>query len=77
MRDPKSPGTGNRSLSRGGQTASGEAWIIDIPTGFDQALGSAVQLRAGGGRYLVAIVMIFTFGLNVYNAWVLIAEVSD
>jgi hypothetical protein len=34
-------------------------------------------LRAGGGRYLVAIVMIFMFGLNVYNAWVLIAEVSD
>jgi hypothetical protein len=39
--------------------------------------GVSLMVRHGGGFYLLAIVMMFMFGWNVYVAWSLITEVSD
>ena len=50
------------------------AWILWLV-----ALGaSSVELALGSptGFYLLAIAMFYMFGSNVWNAWVLIAEVS-
>jgi hypothetical protein len=41
------------------------------------ASGISLIARAGGGFYLLAAVMPFMFGWNVYVAWVLITEISD
>jgi len=41
------------------------------------ASGISLIAHAGGGLYLLAAVMPFMFGWNVYVAWVLITEVSD
>jgi hypothetical protein len=41
------------------------------------ASGISLMVHAGGGLYLLAAVMPFMFGWNVYVAWVLITEVSD
>jgi hypothetical protein len=39
--------------------------------------GISLMAHAGGGLYLLAAVMPFMFGWNVYVAWVLITEVSE
>lgn len=39
--------------------------------------GLSLMFGAGGGFYLLAAVMPFMFGWNVYIAWMLITEVSD
>ena len=39
--------------------------------------GVSLITQAGGGFYLLAVVMLFMFGWNVYIAWVLITEISD
>jgi len=41
------------------------------------ASGISLIAHAGGGLFLLAAVMPFMFGWNVYVAWVLITEVSD
>ncbi len=41
------------------------------------ASGISLIAQAGGGLYLLAAVMPFMFGWNVYVAWVLITEISD
>ena len=41
------------------------------------ASGISLMAHAGGGLYLLAAVMPFMFGWNVYVAWVLITEISD
>jgi hypothetical protein len=41
------------------------------------ASGISLIAHAGGGLYLLAAVMPFMFGWNVYVAWVLITEISD
>jgi modulator of FtsH protease len=41
------------------------------------ASGLSLILRAGGGFYLLALLMLFMFGWNVYVCWSLIAEVAD
>src|SRR4029077_11049527 len=57
---------------RVGEWIGGTAWITLF-----LASGVSLILGAGGGFYLLAIVMVLMFGWNVYNAWILIAEVSD
>jgi hypothetical protein len=41
------------------------------------ASGISLVARTGGGLFLLAGVMPFMFGWNVYVAWILITEVSD
>jgi hypothetical protein len=41
------------------------------------ASGISLMAHAGGGLFLLAAVMPFMFGWNVYIAWILITEVSD
>lgn len=41
------------------------------------ASGISLVVRAGGGLYLLAAVMFFMFGWNIYIAWILITEVSE
>ena len=41
------------------------------------ASGISLMAHAGGGLFLLAAVMPFMFGWNVYVAWILITEVSD
>ncbi|TMD39570.1 MAG: hypothetical protein E6I88_12070 [Chloroflexi bacterium] len=54
------------------ESAGGLIWIILF-----LASGLSLMLRTGGGFYLLALVMLFMFGWNVYVSWVLITEVSD
>ncbi len=39
--------------------------------------GISLIAHAGGGLYLLAAVMPFMFGWNIYVAWVLITEITD
>lgn len=39
--------------------------------------GVSLITQTGGGFYLLAMVMLFMFGWNVYVAWVLITEIAD
>ena len=41
------------------------------------AAGVSLIGGVGGGFYIVAFVMLFMFGWNVYVAWVLITDISD
>jgi hypothetical protein len=41
------------------------------------ASGISLMAHEGGGLFLLAAVMPFMFGWNVYVAWVLITEISD
>jgi hypothetical protein len=41
------------------------------------ASGISLMAHAGGGLFLLAAVMPFMFGWNVYIAWILITEISD
>jgi H+/gluconate symporter-like permease len=47
-------------------------WIVLVV-----ASGVSLIAHAGGGLYLLAAVMPFMCGWNVYVAWVLITEISD
>ena len=50
----------------------GATWILVF-----LASGLSLMLKAGGGFYLLAIVMLFMFGWNVYVSWSLIADVVE
>jgi len=50
----------------------GSIWLILF-----LASGLSLMLRVGGGFYLLAVVMLFMFGWNVYVCWSLIAEVGE
>lgn len=41
------------------------------------ASGVSLITQVGGGFYVLAVVMLFMFGWNVYVAWVLITEIAD
>lgn len=58
----------NRIMERVG----GTIWLVCF-----SAAGISLIVRAGGGLYLVAIVMFFMFAWNIYIAWILITEVSE
>jgi hypothetical protein len=54
------------------EMVGGTLWIVAF-----NAAGISLLLRAGGGLYLLALVMFFMFAWNIYLAWVLITEVSE
>ena len=54
------------------ESLGGSVWLVLF-----LASGLSLILRAGGGFYLVALLMLFMFGWNVYVCWSLIAEVAD
>ena len=69
------PGLGLAPRSRAralSEWVGGSVWIVLF-----MVSGLRLLLRTGGGLYLLAIVMVFMSGWNAYNAWALIAEVSD
>jgi hypothetical protein len=41
------------------------------------ARGVGIMAHTSGGFYLLAAAMVYMFGSNVWNSWVLIAEVSE
>jgi hypothetical protein len=49
-------------------------WNLDRAV---RGFGDQLDGHAGGGLFLLAAVMPFMFGWNVYVAWVLITEISD
>lgn len=50
----------------------GAIWLVLF-----NATGISLLVRAGGGLYLLAVVMFFMFAWNMYIAWLLITEVSE
>jgi hypothetical protein len=54
------------------EIVGGTLWIVLF-----NLAGISLLLRAGGGLYLLAVVMFFMFAWNIYLAWVLITEVSE
>jgi hypothetical protein len=50
----------------------GTLWIVLF-----NVAGVSLLIRAGGGLYLLAVVMFFMFAWNIYIAWILITEVSE
>ena len=54
------------------ESVGGSIWILLF-----LASGLSLILQAGGGFYVLAVVMLFMFGWNVYVSWVLVTEVSD
>jgi hypothetical protein len=54
------------------EMVGGTIWIVAF-----NAAGISLLLHAGGGLYLLAVVMFFMFAWNIYLAWVLITEVSE
>ena len=54
------------------EMVGGTIWIVAF-----NAAGISLLLRAGGGLYVLAVVMFFMFAWNIYLAWVLITEVSE
>ena len=65
------------SLARSPLRAALEGIGASIWIALFLASGLSLMLRVGGGFYLLAVVMLFMFGWNVYVAWVLITEVVD
>ncbi|HSS62132.1 MAG TPA: hypothetical protein VLK30_11835 [Candidatus Limnocylindrales bacterium] len=54
------------------ELVGGTIWIVLF-----NAAGISLIVRAGGGLFLLAAVMFFMFGWNIYIAWILITEVSE
>lgn len=50
----------------------GSIWLVLFVTS-----GLSLITRAGGGFYVLAVVMAFMFGWNIYIAWTLITEISE
>ena len=58
----------NRFMELGG----GTAWLVLF-----NLAGLSLLVQAGGGLYILAVVMFFMFAWNIYIAWILITEVSE
>jgi modulator of FtsH protease len=54
------------------ELAGGSTWVVLL-----LATGISLLVHAGGGFYLLAVVMAFMFAWNIYVAWTLITEVSE
>ena len=54
------------------EKTGGSIWILLF-----LASGLSLMVKVGGGFYLLAIVMLFMFGWNVYISWSLIADVAE
>lgn len=59
-------------LRRWSELVAASVWMVLFVTS-----GVSLVTGAGGGFYILAIVMLFMFAWNVYVAWVLITEVSS
>lgn len=71
MRTLRVAATSSR-LRQGIELAGASIWMVLFVVS-----GVSLITRAGGGFYLLAVVMLFMFGWNVYVAWVLITEIAD
>ena len=68
-------GSGWLSKSRAravAESIAGSAWHVLFI-----AAGISLVIRAGGGFYVLALVIAFMFAWNIYIAWMLITEVSE
>ena len=54
------------------ELVGGSIWLILFVTS-----GLSLITRAGGGFYVLAVVMAFMFAWNIYIAWTLVSEVSE
>jgi len=71
----RGPAAGSVSISpvrRTFEIAGGVSWNVLFV-----AAGLSLLTKVGGGFYVLALVMVFAFGWNIYVAWVLITEVSE
>jgi modulator of FtsH protease len=71
-REPESPAVASTWTHRLMESGAGTIWLVLF-----NAAGLSLLLRAGGGLYLLAVVMFFMFAWNIYIAWILITEVSE
>jgi modulator of FtsH protease len=71
-REPESPAVASTLTHRLMERGGGTLWLVLF-----NAAGLSLLLRAGGGLYLLAVVMFFMFAWNIYIAWILITEVSE
>ena len=71
-RGPGAPAIASTLTHRLMEIVGGTLWIVLF-----NVAGISLLLRAGGGLYLLAVVMFFMFAWNIYLAWVLITEVSE
>src|SRR5689334_21649054 len=71
-RGPDAPAIASTLTHRLMEIVGGTLWIVLF-----NVAGISLLLRAGGGLYLLAVVMFFMFAWNIYLAWVLITEVSE
>ena len=71
-RGPDAPAVASTLTHRLMEMVGGTVWIVLF-----NAAGISLLIQAGGGLYLLAVVMFFMFAWNIYLAWVLITEVSE
>jgi hypothetical protein len=71
-RGPEVPPIAETWTHRLMEMVGGTLWLVLF-----NAAGVSLLLRAGGGLYLLAVVMFFMFAWNIYIAWILITEVSE
>jgi hypothetical protein len=71
-RDRVAPAVAARWTHRLMETVGGTLWLVLF-----NVAGVSLLLHAGGGLYLLAVVMFFMFAWNIYIAWILITEVSE
>lgn len=71
-RGPESGSVHQPWMRRAVELVGGIAWNVLF-----NAAGISLLVRGGGGFYLLAAVMFFMFGWNIYIAWSLITEVSE
>jgi modulator of FtsH protease len=71
-RPPEAPRVAGTLTHRLMESGGGTIWIVLF-----NLAGLSMLFRAGGGLYLLAVVMFFMFAWNIYIAWILITEVSE
>ena len=71
-RGPGAPALASTWTHRIIEIVGGNTWLILF-----NAAGLSLLFRVGGGLYILAVVMFFMFGWNIYIAWILITEVSE
>src|SRR5579864_6890115 len=63
-RGPEAPPIAERWTHRLMESVGGTLWLV-----FFNVAGVSLLLRAGGGLYVLAVVMFFMFAWNIYIAW--------
>lgn len=70
--EPRSRPASRTRLRTAAELTGGTTWIVLF-----LASGISLITREGGGFYILAAVMAFMFGWNIYVAWTLITEGSE